>query len=247
MVAWRAGGKAGWSYLCLRGQPVRLGAVREIYWVSREIHIQLRAQCWGYQTFQRGDGTSPALWTTCWTAHSESDIFPPAREPWPARGRKSQEANGERWRRGGRGEKWGKRAGKPWRKSNLTEQLSTQPVDSIITHSKRWPGQHRRARVNVCAQPSSKETLLRWVKLLQVPHTSHMHTHQNWHATERNHTHVKILSSRRSFSVGLRHAEGLLTLRNPLKKTKRTEMFPSVAQPAAQIHLKWIKLGWIYF
>lgn len=87
----KVGRRAGWTYLSLWGQPVHLGAVREIYWVSREIHIQLRAQCWGYQTFQRGDGTSPALWTTGWTVHSESDIFPPARELWPVRGRKSQE------------------------------------------------------------------------------------------------------------------------------------------------------------
>lgn len=114
--------KAGWSYLSLWGQPVHLGAVREIYWVSREIHIQLRAQCWGYQTFQRGVGTSPALWTAGWTAHSESDIFPPARELWPREGGGDHQAG----RKIDRRRKMGKWAGKQWRKSSLAEHLSTQ-------------------------------------------------------------------------------------------------------------------------
>lgn len=171
----KVGRRAGWTYLSLWGQPVHLGAVREIYWVSREIHIQLRAQCWGYQTFQRGDGTSPALWTTGWTVHSESDIFLPARELWPVRGRKSQETRRKMDRSWG---KCGKRAG---RKSSLTEQLSTQTVNTIIIHSKQSGGKRRWARVNVHVQQSFQENYSwdEW-NCCQVPRTSPVHTYQNW-------------------------------------------------------------------
>lgn len=70
-------------YLFLWGQPVHLGVAIEICWATQEIHIKLRVRCWGYQTSQPAAGTSPTLLTGGWTAHSESDIFPPAHELWP--------------------------------------------------------------------------------------------------------------------------------------------------------------------
>lgn len=52
------------------------------------------AQCWEYQTFRPGVGTSPALLTGGWTAHSDSGISPPARGLWPDEG-EGQESSRE--------------------------------------------------------------------------------------------------------------------------------------------------------
>lgn len=189
--------KAGWSYLSLWGQPVHLGAVREIYWVSREIHILLRAQCWGYQTSQHGDGTSPALWTRGWTAHSESDISPPAREPWPVRGRKSQEAkrkvDGRRRKMGGNGQE-SHEENQAWLNSWAHRQAQssyTANDNEVNTIEQGWMYMcSSRFKRNI---PGMSETAARF----HIPVTC---TPTRTDTTERNHTQFKILGSRLSYT-----------------------------------------------
>lgn len=120
-----------WSVNCKRGKiwvlsqtypsraepPAHWGAGTGTCWGSPEIHTASAAQCSGCRTSRPGAGISPAPWTGGWTAHSDSDISPPAPEPWPEGD--GQTRDGGRRREGWREER--QTGTRTWRNRNMEE------------------------------------------------------------------------------------------------------------------------------